>query len=77
SHLSLEENIGNTRIVVEMARPRNIMEEAVLGAVGRSEDGIAESAEDRYFITGEDATRFVQETHVGMLAVSVGTEHGL
>lgn len=24
SHLGLEENIGNTRIVVEMARPRNI-----------------------------------------------------
>lgn len=31
SHLSLEENIGNTRIVVEMARPRNITVEGELG----------------------------------------------
>lgn len=35
SHLDLEENIGNTRIVVEMARPRNI---TVEGELGRSAD---------------------------------------
>ncbi len=34
SHLGLEENIGNTRIVVEMARPRNITVEGELGAIG-------------------------------------------
>ncbi len=31
SHLSLEENIGKTRIVVEMARPRNITVEGEAG----------------------------------------------
>lgn len=41
SHLDLEENIGNTRIVVEMARPRNITVEGELGAIGGSEDGKA------------------------------------
>ena len=77
SHLSLEENIGNTRIVVEMARPRNITVEGELGAIGGSEDGKAVAAEDICFTTVEDATRFVKETQVDMLAVSVGTVHGL
>ncbi len=72
SHLSLEENIGNTRIVVEMARPRNITVEGELGAIGGSEDGKAVAAEDICFTTVEDATRFVKETQVDMLAVSVG-----
>ncbi|MBL1729204.1 class II fructose-bisphosphate aldolase, partial [Klebsiella pneumoniae] len=76
SHLSLEENIGNTRIVVEMARPRNITVEGELGAIGGSEDGKAVAAEDICFTTVEDATRFVKETQVDMLAVSVGTVHG-
>ncbi|MEG7998807.1 class II fructose-bisphosphate aldolase [Klebsiella quasipneumoniae subsp. quasipneumoniae] len=76
SHLSLEENIGNTRIVVEMARPRNITVEGELGAIGGSEDGKAVAAEDICFTTVEDAKRFVEETQVDMLAVSVGTVHG-
>uniref|UniRef100_UPI001116DADF class II fructose-bisphosphate aldolase n=1 Tax=Salmonella enterica TaxID=28901 RepID=UPI001116DADF len=77
SHLGLEENIGNTRIVVEMARPRNITVEGELGAIGGSEDGKAVAAEDICFTTVEDAKRFVDETQVDMLAVSVGTVHGL
>ena len=77
SHLDLEENIGNTRIVVEMARPRNITVEGELGAIGGSEDGKAVAAEDICFTTVEDAKRFVEETRVDMLAVSVGTVHGL
>ena len=77
SHLDLEENIGNTRIVVEMARPRNITVEGELGAIGGSEDGKAVAAEDICFTTVEDAKRFVEETQVDMLAVSVGTVHGL
>ncbi|WP_289450022.1 class II fructose-bisphosphate aldolase [Klebsiella pneumoniae] len=72
SHLSLEENIGNTRIVVEMARPRNITVEGELGAIGGSEDGKAVAAEDICFTTVEDATRFVKETQVDMLAVTEG-----
>ena len=51
SHLDLEENIGNTRIVVEMARPRNITVEGELGAIGGSEDGKAVAAEDICFTT--------------------------
>ncbi|MCV4656155.1 class II fructose-bisphosphate aldolase, partial [Escherichia coli] len=60
SHLSLEENIGNTRLVVEMARAWNITVEGELGAIGGSEDGKAVAAEDICFTTVEDATRFVK-----------------
>ncbi|MDC0726883.1 class II fructose-bisphosphate aldolase [Phytobacter diazotrophicus] len=77
SHLDIDENIARTRIVVEMARPRNISVEAELGAIGGSEDGKAVAEEDICFTTVEDAKRFVEETHVDMLAVSVGTVHGL
>ncbi len=76
SHLDIDENIANTRIVVEMARPRGISVEAELGAIGGSEDGKAVAEEDICFTTVEDAKRFVEETHVDMLAVSVGTVHG-
>lgn len=77
SHLDIDENIARTRIVVEMARPRDISVEAELGAIGGSEDGKAVAEEDICFTTVEDAKRFVEETHVDMLAVSVGTVHGL
>ncbi len=77
SHLDIDENIANTRIVVEMARPRGISVEAELGAIGGSEDGKAVAEEDICFTAVEDAKRFVEETHVDMLAVSVGTVHGL
>ena len=70
-------NLGNTRIVVEMARPRNITVGGELGAIGGSEDGKAVAVEDICFTTVEDAKRFVDETQVDMLAVSVGTVHGL
>ncbi|MEY8712803.1 class II fructose-bisphosphate aldolase [Mangrovibacter phragmitis] len=77
SHLSIDDNIANTRIVVEMARPKNITVEGELGAIGGSEDGKVVADEDITITTVEDAVRFVHETQVDMLAVSVGTVHGL
>ncbi|MEN4767692.1 ketose-bisphosphate aldolase [Duffyella gerundensis] len=77
SHLPFEENIANTREVIGMARPRNITVEAELGAIGGSEDGKCVAMSDMAFTTVEEAKRFVEETHPDMLAVSVGTVHGL
>lgn len=77
SHLDITENIANTRKVIDFARPLNISVEAELGAIGGSEDGKAVAMEDICFTTTEDAKRFVDETGVDMLAVSVGTVHGL
>ena len=77
SHLDIDENIASSRIVVEMARPRGISVEGELGAIGGSEDGKSVAVKDISFTTVEDAKRFVEETDVDMLAVSVGTVHGL
>ncbi|MGO4744979.1 class II fructose-bisphosphate aldolase [Serratia quinivorans] len=77
SHLEMDENIANTRRVIDIARQRNVSVEAELGAIGGSEDGKAVAEEDICFTTVEDAKRFVDETGVDMLAVSVGTVHGL
>jgi len=77
SHLPIEENIANTRRVIDMARPRNVSVEAELGAIGGSEDGKVVALEAIAFTPVEDARRFVNETGVDMLAVSVGTVHGL
>ncbi|MEQ4939783.1 class II fructose-bisphosphate aldolase, partial [Proteus terrae] len=56
---------------------RNFTVEGELGAIGGSEDGKAVAAEDICFTTVDDPKRFVEETQVDMLAVSVGTVHGL
>lgn len=77
SHLEIDENIANTRRVIDIARQHNVSVEAELGAIGGSEDGKAVAEEDICFTTVEDAKRFVDETGVDMLAVSVGTVHGL
>ncbi|HFI5323112.1 TPA: ketose-bisphosphate aldolase [Serratia liquefaciens] len=77
SHLEMDENIANTRRVIDIARQHNVSVEAELGAIGGSEDGKAVAEEDICFTTVEDAKRFVDETGVDMLAVSVGTIHGL
>ena len=77
SHLPLDENIANTRRVIDMARPVNVSVEAELGAIGGSEDGKCVEMSDIAFTTVEDAKRFVNETGVDMLAISIGTVHGL
>lgn len=77
SHLAMEENIANTRKVIDMARPLNVSVEAELGAIGGSEDGKAVALEDISFTTVDDAKRFVDATGVDMLAISIGTVHGL
>jgi len=77
SHLPIDENIANTRRVIDMARPRNVSVEAELGAIGGSEDGKVVALEEIAFTPVEDARRFVNETGVDMLAISIGTVHGL
>ena len=76
SHLSLEDNIANTNIVIEYAHPKNVTVEAELGAIGGSEDGKQVANEDITFTKVSDALTFVAQSKVDMLAVSVGTVHG-
>lgn len=81
SRLPLEDNIKVTKEVVGMAHPKDIPVEAELGSVLGHERGPLPSYEElfesgRCFTDPEDAKRFVDETGVDWLSVSVGNIHG-
>ena len=75
SHLPFEENVAVTRGVVNACKPSGISVEAELGKVGGKEDDL--DCNDPGYTEPEDAVRFVNETGVNSLAISIGTAHGL
>lgn len=85
SRLSLEENIANTRRVVEYAHAHGVTVEAELGRVTDAIGGLSETggvAQDEPAIEDcltqpEQVVRFVRETQVDCLAVAIGTAHGV
>ena len=73
----LAENIARTRAVVQMARGCGVPVEGELGYVA----GVEGEDADRHpgavvYTAPEEAERYVQETGVDFLAVSIGTVHG-
>jgi fructose-bisphosphate aldolase class II len=76
SNLPLEENIKLTRRVVEYAHEYDVSVEGELGSLSGAEDADAESRGGMY-TNPLEAKRFIAETGVDSLAVSVGTVHGL
>lgn len=76
SHLPFEENIKETRAVVRYAHARGVSVEGELGFVGgTSLSGEDEGAET--LTNPGEVSRFVRETEVDALAVSIGTAHGM
>ncbi|HKY56241.1 MAG TPA: class II fructose-bisphosphate aldolase [Anaerolineales bacterium] len=76
SEKPLDENIAISRKVVEYAHARAVSVEAELGRIGTTDFVETESDEELY-TKPEEAERFVRETGVDALAVSVGTAHGV
>jgi ketose-bisphosphate aldolase len=81
SRLSLEENIGATRAVAELAHRAGVPCEGELGAVMGHESGPLPSYEEifasrRGFTRPDEAARFVRETGCDWLSVAVGNIHG-
>jgi ketose-bisphosphate aldolase len=76
SEKPLEENIATSRQVVEYAHSHGVSVEAELGRIGTTDFVETESDEELY-TKPEEAERFVRETGVDALAVSVGTAHGV
>jgi len=77
STLPFEENCARTREVVEMARGCGVPVEGELGYVAGVEGEDAERHPGEVVYTSpEEAERYVQETGVDFLAVSIGTVHG-
>ena len=75
STFPLERNRRETMEAYAIAQEQRLALEAELGHVGGREPGVATS--ERVLTDPEVAARFVEETRVDSLAVSVGTAHGL
>jgi fructose-bisphosphate aldolase class II len=75
SALPFADNVRATRAVVELARPYGVLVEGELGVIRGAEDEIVSDA--AFYTDPEQAFQFVTETEVDLLAVSVGTEHGV
>jgi ketose-bisphosphate aldolase len=84
SILSLEENIKQTKIVVDYAHKYGVTVEAELGHVGNGNVGNSEvevesdkNENDKDLLTNSDEMeRFINKTGVDALAVAIGTVHG-
>lgn len=81
SRLSLEENIAVTSEVVRMAHSEGVLVEAELGSVLGHESGPMPPYEELFvskagFTKPDEAGRFVRETGVDWLSVSIGSVHG-
>ena len=81
SRLPLDENIALTAEVVGMAHPHNVKVEAELGAVMGHSDGPMPDYDEIFenqigFTRPDEAARFVRETGVDWLSVSIGSFHG-
>ncbi|WP_032121215.1 class II fructose-bisphosphate aldolase [Clostridium amazonitimonense] len=76
SMLSFEENIKNTKIVVDMAKGKGVSVEAELGHVaGKEIDG--SYAGEMALTEPSQVKEFIDRTGIDALAVSIGTSHGV
>jgi len=77
SHEPFEENVERSREVVQMIEDSeaDILVEAELGTIKGVEDEIV--AEEAFYTDPEEAVEFVDRTGCDLLAISVGTQHGV
>jgi fructose-bisphosphate aldolase class II len=76
SACDFEENVRRTKEIVKIAHAVNVSVEAEIGHVGGAEGG-GDDGLGSMLTDPAEAVRFVEETGVDCLAVSVGTAHGL
>jgi len=70
-----EENVAITKKVVELARPYGVLVEGELGRIKGAEEGIV--SEEAFYTDPDEAVEYVERTGVDLLAISVGTQHGV
>lgn len=73
SKLPIEENIENTRKVVEFAHKNNVSVEAEIGSVGGTEDGVTGGV---IYADPQECKRIVDEAGIDALAAALGSVHG-
>ncbi len=76
SSKSYEENVEETRKVVEYAHKYNVTVEAELGKLAGIEDAVNVDADKAQFTDPGEVQDFVTRTGVDSLAIAIGTSHG-
>ena len=76
SHLEYEENVAQTKKIVEYAHERGIVVEAELGKLAGVEDEVNVDAAHATYTDPDQAVDFVKRTGVDSLAMAIGTSHG-
>lgn len=76
SALPYEENIVQTKKVVEVASIFGVSVEGELGVLGGKEDDLEVDDEDAALTNPDQAADFVQRTGIDVFAPSIGTAHG-
>lgn len=71
----LEENIRITNAVCGMAEEHDVLVEAEIGQIAGAEDDVTRAEEGIARL--EDVERFAEKGNMDMLAVAIGTSHGL
>ncbi|WP_039067964.1 ketose-bisphosphate aldolase [Staphylococcus shinii] len=73
SKLPIEENIKQTKAVVDYAHKNNVIVEGEVGAIGGNEDGVIGNVK---YADLEDCIRLAQEAKLDTLAPALGSVHG-
>ena len=76
SHLEYEENVAQTKKIVEYAHERGIVVEAELGKLAGVEGEVNVDAAHATYTDPNQAVDFVKRTGVDSLAIAIGTSHG-
>ena len=74
SSFSFEENVKQTKEVVNYAHKKDVLVEAELGTLAGIEDEV--KAEKNIYTNPNEAKKFVELTNCDSLAVAIGTSHG-
>lgn len=77
SFVPFEENVAETRRVVEAAHAVGLSVEAELGTIGVCDKYGETGSEEILYTNPEDAVRFIEATGADSLAIAIGTRHGL
>ncbi|WP_067838946.1 ketose-bisphosphate aldolase [Amphibacillus sediminis] len=77
SHLPFEENIAETKKVVEIAHSVGVSVEAELGTIGDTGNTVEGGMSEIIYTDPEKAREFVERTNIDSLAIAIGTAHGI
>ncbi len=76
SAFPFEENVRQTKRIVDIAHAMGVSVEAELGTLKGIEDNVSVDERDATLVNPQKAVTFVKETGIDYLAPAVGTSHG-